>query len=285
VFDPFADETSFLLGAFIFEDVGVTAYKGAARLIANKDILEAAAGILAVEAYHAGTVRTSLYGKGLQAEVQKLSDARDSLDSKKPLDQGIGDTTTANLVPTDKNGIAFSRSPGQVLNIVYLNPKSVKKGGFFPKGVNGSVNQSGGKAEGLQPLLETHPQPARVVGIGLGHELERAVVLVDEFLVFFGGMSWHISSALLAHLFSFNIEWTSTAKELEAAGFFVSMDRVIKNFKWMLLAMIPVIAGMIYLAEGAPRGWRIEDYTSIVPLANQVGAHVLLPVMPIVLGS
>jgi hypothetical protein len=144
-FDPFANENNFLLAAFLFEDVGVTAYKGAAPLISNKAYLDAAAGILAVEAYHAGIVRTALYSKGLQAETQKLSDARDSLDSKKALDQGIGTTTVANLVPTDRSGIAFSRTPGQVLNIVYLNPKSVTKGGFFPKGVNGVINASGGK--------------------------------------------------------------------------------------------------------------------------------------------
>jgi hypothetical protein len=144
-FDPYANENNFLLAAFLFEDVGVTAYKGAAPLITNKTYLEAAAGILAVEAYHAGIVRTSLYAKGLQAEVQKLSDARDSLDGKKALDQGIGTTAVANLVPTNKHGIAFSRSPGQVLNVVYLNPKSVRRGGFFPKGVNGAVNQSAGK--------------------------------------------------------------------------------------------------------------------------------------------
>ena len=142
-FDPFADEDSFLLGAFIFEDVGVTAFKGAAPLIRNKTFLEAAAGILAVEAYHAGLIRTVLLSKGLQDPAGKISDARDSLDGSDDLDQGIVDGAgKANIVPTDANGLAFSRSAGQVLNIAYLNPAQVTSGGFFPSGVNGAINTS-----------------------------------------------------------------------------------------------------------------------------------------------
>ena len=147
-FDAFANDTNFLLAAFLFEDVGVTAYKGAAGLITNKTYLDAAAGILAVEAYHAGAVRTVLYSEAeknhaVYGIVQKLSNARDSLDGKKALDQGIGTTTTANIVPTDKNGLAFSRTPGQVLNIVYLKSGSATAGGFFPNGVNGTIKTSG----------------------------------------------------------------------------------------------------------------------------------------------
>ncbi|MHA7304755.1 ferritin-like domain-containing protein [Arthrobacter sp. TMN-49] len=143
-FSPFEDETSFLLGAFIFEDVGVTAYKGAAPFIDNKTYLEAAAGILAVEAYHAGIIRTTMYALGLQAPAQAISDARDSLDGTSDLDQGIGTGNVANLVPADANALAFSRTPAQVLNIAYLTAESVKSGGFFPQGVNGSLNTSGG---------------------------------------------------------------------------------------------------------------------------------------------
>ncbi|TXR57961.1 ferritin-like domain-containing protein [Quadrisphaera setariae] len=142
-FDPFKDETSFLLGAFIFEDLGVTAYKGGAPLISNKDYLGAAAGILAVEAYHAGLVRRSLYNLGVDVAVitNKISDARDSLDGRSDDDQGVlaGNPRAyrANLVPADKDAIAYSRSPQQVHNIAYLTASSgVTKGGFFPDGTN-----------------------------------------------------------------------------------------------------------------------------------------------------
>jgi hypothetical protein len=138
-FDPFADELSFLLGAFIFEDVGVTAYKGAAALLTNKTILEAAAGILAVEAYHAGVLRTVLSARGATDATQKISDLRDSADGADDLDQGITVGGAINLVPTDANGLAFSRTAAQVLNIVYLRSSGSFFGGFFPFGLNGDL--------------------------------------------------------------------------------------------------------------------------------------------------
>jgi hypothetical protein len=143
-FNPFANEDNFLLGAFLFEDVGVTAYKGAAPLISNSNYVEAAAGILAVEAYHAATIRTCLYEKEMGAAVEKLSDARDSLDGSGDVDQGIVMGHEANITPTDANGIAFSRFYDKVLNIVYLNSGSASSGGFYPSGLNGTLRTSAG---------------------------------------------------------------------------------------------------------------------------------------------
>jgi Ferritin-like domain len=139
-FDVFANEDNFLRGAFLFEDVGVSAFKGAAPLISSKTYLDAAAGILAVEAYHAGSIRTELYNRGLAKAADAISNARDSLDGKSDDDQGPTRHGRVNIQPTDKNGLAFGRNTGQVLNIVYLNPKKgVKSGGFFPHGLNGAI--------------------------------------------------------------------------------------------------------------------------------------------------
>ena len=166
-FDPYSSPDNFLLGAFIFEDVGVTAYKGASPLLTSKTFLEAAAGILAAEAYHAGLVRTILYARGqtnasLITIAGQVSDIRDVIDGA-PADnatigvgadddQGIASAnsaagTVSNLVPTNANGLAYSRSTGQVLNIVYGNgtAASVSQGAFFPAGVNGAIRASATK--------------------------------------------------------------------------------------------------------------------------------------------
>ncbi|NTS65955.1 ferritin-like domain-containing protein [Sphingomonas sp. HHU CXW] len=176
-FDPYATDENFLLGAYIFEDVGVTAYKGASStLVFTPGYQEATAGLLAAEAYHAGLIRTTLYQKGLatpslRTKADAISNARDLLDGvraptatptptpsptpsstatglptgvdNRDLDQGItGTADVSNIVPADDNGIAFSRTVGQVLNIAFLSNAAVDKGGFFPAGVNGNLKIS-----------------------------------------------------------------------------------------------------------------------------------------------
>jgi hypothetical protein len=64
----------------------------------------------------------------------KISDARNSLDRSSDHDQGIVMNGRANIVPSDENGIAFSCSAAQALNVVYLTPHARRRGGFFPRG-------------------------------------------------------------------------------------------------------------------------------------------------------
>jgi len=171
-FDPYLNDDTWLLGGMLLSDVGVTAYKGSATLIANKTFLEAAAGILAVEAYHSGLIRTLLYSRGVQmptiataandrSYADKISDARDTVDGTVTQagppqlyaddDQGvspvqIAGATASNIVPTDSNGIVFGRTAANVLNVVYLSKNQTTAGGFFPNGVNGSIRTSANNA-------------------------------------------------------------------------------------------------------------------------------------------
>ena len=139
-FNPFADQISFFQGAFIFEDVGVTAYAGAAALLTNKTNLSYAASILAVEAYHGGVIRTVLgqVGGAVPFNTQAIANLR-SVASGAVTDAGvlIPGNGFINIAPTDGNGLAFRRTTTQVLNIVSNGGRG--RGGFVPNGFNGTI--------------------------------------------------------------------------------------------------------------------------------------------------
>jgi hypothetical protein len=138
-FNPYAGDVAFLLGAYVIEDVCVTALAGAAALLTNKDNVEAAAGLLGVEAYQAGAIRTLLANVGAGAATDAISALRASL-------SGVGDNGTLvqgqpyNFTNVDSNALVFRRTPQQVLNIAYGGTGRLGVGGGnFPNGVNGTI--------------------------------------------------------------------------------------------------------------------------------------------------
>jgi hypothetical protein len=133
-FNPFADEESFFIGAYIFEDVGVTAYLGALASITNPAYITAAGGIMAVEGYHAATIRARLTDAHAARAAQAISNLRATLSGAAD-DEGIKTPDgKVNIAPTDSNGLAFARTTRPVLNIVY-GAQNVNSGLFFPNGI------------------------------------------------------------------------------------------------------------------------------------------------------
>jgi hypothetical protein len=121
----FNNQNEFLTLSRAFEDVGVSAYGGAAPLIQNKDILATAARIALTEAQHAGAIRL------LVSQTNGLSVPPVDGNDVPPLGSPNG-----TLFQVDGNGLSIVRTPSQVLNIVLAGAS--ERGGFFPDGFNGS---------------------------------------------------------------------------------------------------------------------------------------------------
>lgn len=139
-FSPYESGVKFLHGALLFEDVGVMAYNGAIESIADKKLSKVARSIMAIEAYHAGVIRTSLNNKLSQkvvpygVPVANITDAiATALESLIAHKQNL--SITAGLIPSDKSALAYSASARSVQNVVYLSVNATQ-GGFFPKGMN-----------------------------------------------------------------------------------------------------------------------------------------------------
>jgi len=76
------------------------------------------------------------------------------------------------------------------------------------------------------------------------------------FFIFMGGLSMHVSQAILSHMFSIDMSWGSTAKEVSNTTFFQELPLVIKRFKFTFAFTLTMTAAMVVLGVAVPEEWR-----------------------------
>jgi hypothetical protein len=121
-------EAEFLTLARALEDIAVSAYNGVTTLTQNKVLTGVASRILSVQAEQAGNLRLLIAQKGVPTT------ALDGLDIVPP-------PSGARSFSANSLGVAVTRTPGEVLALLY-GASNTMSGGFFPAGVNGSINAS-----------------------------------------------------------------------------------------------------------------------------------------------
>ncbi len=142
----FGSEAEYLTLSRIFEDIGVSAYGGAAYLLSTPIVIQTAARILAVEAEHASTVRT---------QIARLNVASPMLDGADLVPPPSGPQTQY-LSINVANGLPAIRSVPQVLNLAY-GGAGLTVGGFFPSGINGAFYGTASGAAATAANLTTQP--------------------------------------------------------------------------------------------------------------------------------
>jgi hypothetical protein len=128
----FGNQNDFLRAARILEDIGVTAYAGAAHMIKNPDIMMAAHGLLGAEAEHAAAIRT---------HIARLNIATTAVDGVDLIPPPSGDARQVLSVKAS-DGLIAARTAGEVLYLAFGGKAGAKQGGFFPTGLNGTIISS-----------------------------------------------------------------------------------------------------------------------------------------------
>jgi hypothetical protein len=128
----FGNHTDFLKIARIFEDIGVTAYAGAAGMLRTPEIISAAAGLLGAEAEHAATIRSHI------ARLNIETTAIDGVDLIPPPSGGARQFLSIKA----SDGLVATRTVGEVLYLAFGGKAGARQGGFFPTGLNGTIDFS-----------------------------------------------------------------------------------------------------------------------------------------------
>jgi hypothetical protein len=102
---------------------------------------------------------------------------------------------------------------------------------------------------------------------------------VPLLVIFLGGVSLHVSQALLCHMLMIDMTWGATAKEVDNITFFKEIPRVLRRFKGTFVLCLVLTALMICMSFAMPYDWNINLFTAIFPLCTVVLTHFLLPIV------
>lgn len=156
-FDPYSNTVNYLLASYVIPYVGLVGYVGTIPNLVNCTSRSLVAGLLGVESGQDAVIRTLLYERADQTVVpytmtvaeltDRISALRNRLAMRGNKDEGLRvprrlgaeNRTDSNILSANANSLSYSRTPPEILRIVYGTGSENKPGGFFPNGGNGAV--------------------------------------------------------------------------------------------------------------------------------------------------
>ena len=111
------------------------------------------AGLLGVESGQDAVIRGLLYerrawkvtpyGVTVGEFTDRISKLKNQLGNEGVKDEGLDETfSSGSILAGDKYSLAYSRTPKEILRIVYGTGNETVPGGFYPKGGNGHIARS-----------------------------------------------------------------------------------------------------------------------------------------------
>lgn len=83
-------------------------------------------------------------------------------------------------------------------------------------------------------------------------------------------------------MFSYNITWGATKKEVERSNFWLEVPKILKRFWLAFVICIGIFVAMAILSTDiVPPGWQIPgwEWAVILPLTVTAGCHILFPIV------
>ncbi|KAJ3683729.1 hypothetical protein LUZ60_013956 [Juncus effusus] len=156
-FDPYCDSLHYMVATYMLPYVGINGYTGTNPNLDGYYSKRALAGLLGVESAQDAVIREYLferkekivepYNKTVAEFTVRISDLRNRLAMCGVKDEGLivprvlgaEMRICTNVISANENSVTYSRTPREILRIMYLTGDEHIPGGFWPGGGNGEI--------------------------------------------------------------------------------------------------------------------------------------------------